>query len=91
MTTTDIILEGLFLLLLYFIVRKLLRRKVKRRKFTAQEYMLVAGRDGTICRRCGSKEELTLDHIIPISKGGTYHPKNLQILCKRCNSKKKDR
>lgn len=31
---------------------------------------------------------LTVDHIVPQSKGGTDHPKNLQLLCGACNSTK---
>lgn len=40
------------------------------------------------CRFCYSTEDLTVDHIIPKSKGGTDDPKNLQCLCKRCNTMK---
>ena len=31
---------------------------------------------------------MTIDHIIPKSKGGTNHKKNLQALCEVCNSLK---
>jgi hypothetical protein len=40
------------------------------------------------CVNCQTKEELTVDHIRPVSKGGTDDFSNLQILCKKCNSKK---
>lgn len=42
------------------------------------------------CIHCGEKEEkkLTIDHILPISKGGGDEIDNLQILCRSCNSKK---
>ena len=32
-----------------------------------------------------------LDHIIPIARGGTSTPDNLQLLCRRCNIRKSDR
>ena len=32
-----------------------------------------------------------LDHIIPIARGGTSTPDNLQLLCHRCNIRKSDR
>ncbi len=47
-------------------------------------------RDGHRCVACGSLDNLTLDHIVPISKGGSDTEDNLQTLCKSCNSRKKD-
>ena len=40
------------------------------------------------CVYCNSKKNLTIDHIKPVSKGGTDSARNLQVLCKSCNSKK---
>lgn len=40
------------------------------------------------CMRCGSTENLTIDHIIPLSKGGSNDPTNIQPLCHMCNSLK---
>lgn len=37
------------------------------------------------CRYCRSKENLTIDHKVPITQGGTDDISNLQCLCKRCN------
>jgi 5-methylcytosine-specific restriction endonuclease McrA len=42
------------------------------------------------CLVCGTLENLTVDHIIPRSKGGTNHIENLQTLCNDCNHKKGD-
>lgn len=33
----------------------------------------------------------SIDHIKPISKGGTHHPSNLRVICRSCNSRKKDK
>lgn len=40
------------------------------------------------CAVCGSNKQITIDHIIPISRGGTHSIGNLQPLCKSCNSSK---
>ena len=40
------------------------------------------------CCFCGSKENLEIDHIIPIREGGTKDEDNLRILCKSCNGKR---
>lgn len=48
-------------------------------------------RDGYECAECGTYEDLTIDHIIPLSKGGTDDLSNLQLMCKSHNSQKGDR
>ena len=48
----------------------------------------VLKRDRHTCRGCGARApdvELEVDHIIPISKGGTDELSNLKTLCKDCN------
>ncbi len=49
-------------------------------------------RDAYQCRQCGSAPRnginLELDHIVPISRGGTNDPHNLQTLCRPCNQAK---
>lgn len=47
-------------------------------------------RDGK-CLECGATGDLTLDHIVPRALGGTDDEKNLQTLCRRCNSAKNNR
>jgi 5-methylcytosine-specific restriction endonuclease McrA len=47
-------------------------------------------RDNFCCQYCGTKKDLTLDHVIPRSKGGMSSWSNLVTACKRCNAKKGD-
>jgi 5-methylcytosine-specific restriction endonuclease McrA len=48
-------------------------------------------RDNHACQYCGSTKHLTLDHIIPRSKGGTHTWDNVVTACAPCNSTKGDR
>lgn len=49
----------------------------------------LARRDGFACRICGggfdSARDVTIDHIIPRSLGGTLHPANLRLAHAACN------
>jgi 5-methylcytosine-specific restriction endonuclease McrA len=48
-------------------------------------------RDHNTCQYCGrvhTPSELTLDHVIPKSKGGHSNWDNLVACCKRCNNRK---
>jgi 5-methylcytosine-specific restriction endonuclease McrA len=40
------------------------------------------------CAKCGTTKNLSIDHIMPVSKCGANTIDNLQILCRSCNSKK---
>ncbi len=43
-----------------------------------------------LCKRIVPKVLLQVDHIIPMGQGGKSVPENLQILCRKCNGKKRD-
>jgi hypothetical protein len=45
-------------------------------------------RDSGKCVKCGSKQSLEFDHIIPVSRGGATSARNLQLLCRSCNRAK---
>lgn len=46
-----------------------------------------------ICHYCGQQfapKELTLDHIVPLARGGRSTRGNCVVACKQCNNNKKD-
>lgn len=43
---------------------------------------------GRSCQACGAKYDLTIDHILPVSRGGRTTISNLQLLCRKCNEAK---
>ncbi len=58
---------------------------------TFGEWELLKKQYGFKCPSCGKYEpeiKLTIDHIIPLSKGGSNYIENIQPLCGNCNSKK---
>ena len=50
----------------------------------------VLRRDKYACQYCGNTKKLTLDHVIPRSKGGKHSWDNVVIACEPCNSRKGD-
>ena len=68
-------------------------RIVKRKSFTSSERVAIYDRNHGRCAICGRYvpfADFTVDHIIPISKGGTNNMDNLQCACKTCNMIKQD-
>ena len=48
--------------------------------------------DKGICHYCGKKfppEELTMDHVLPVVRGGKSNKGNIVVCCKQCNNDKK--
>ena len=48
-------------------------------------------RDRFSCQYCGSRDDLTFDHLVPRSKGGTTTWENVVTACSPCNLKKGDK
>jgi 5-methylcytosine-specific restriction endonuclease McrA len=68
------------------------RRRTAEGSFTITEWDVLCERYGNRCLACGRVDlPLTIDHVIPLSKGGTNWITDVQPLCKSCNSAKGDR
>lgn len=45
-----------------------------------------------VCEYCDqkfSREELTMDHVVPLARGGSSSKGNIKCACKSCNASKK--
>ena len=62
-------------------------RDTHRRKITRRA---VFARDGWTCQYCGARSNLTVDHVIPRSKGGGSTWDNIVASCAPCNRRKGD-
>ena len=67
----------------------------QRERYAGQKHRKDVGdAQGWKCKFCrrdiSGKGASALDHIVPIARGGTSTPDNLQLLCRRCNSRKSD-
>lgn len=63
-------------------------------KLLLSEWLEIKLNNNLTCLGCSKREpiiKLTIDHIIPLSKGGTNDKHNIQPLCGMCNSIKGDR
>ncbi len=67
------------------------KEKAKARELRSSQWWKRKKSDG-ICYYCQGKfkpADLTMDHIVPISRGGKNNKGNVVPACKECNSKKK--
>ena len=82
-----------------FPVPSVIRRRIyinvrRRREAASMKRLRIYMRDKYRCQYCGEKKavgELTLDHILPRSRGGDNSPVNVVTACVACNNRKGDR
>ena len=60
----------------------------KRKPIPIKLRAVVFRRDNHKCLKCGAEDGLSIDHIVPVSKGGPNTLGNLQTLCMPCNISK---
>lgn len=71
-------------------ILRMAARRAKKRQFviSSKDVRRLMSRP---CTHCGATENLHVDHIIPISRGGRHSIGNLQMLCATCNLSKKNK
>jgi len=82
-----------------FPVPSVIRRRTyinvrRRREASGMKRLRIYMRDKFRCQYCAEKKgaaELTLDHIMPRSRGGDNSPLNIVTACVRCNNRKGNR
>ena len=78
------------------LLRRVKRARPRRSPMSVKLRTEILKRDGEQCVKCGASPKknsavtLEVDHIIPVTEGGTNDPKNLQTLCWSCNQGKTD-
>ncbi len=71
----------------YKLIRKQ-REALAQGSFTSDEWEALCSFYENCCLCCGKVAPLTVDHIVPISRGGDNTINNIQPLCGPCNSRK---
>lgn len=71
--------------------RHVVREREKARELRKSQWWQERLRNG-VCHYCGRKfppEELTMDHLVPVARGGRSSRGNVVPCCKECNNEKK--
>ncbi|MFG3582574.1 HNH endonuclease [Streptomyces sp. NPDC047990] len=63
-------------------------RNANRPKDWSRRRARALARDRFTCQRCGAREELEVDHLIPVARGGSWELSNLWVLCRGCHRNK---
>lgn len=69
--------------------RRAAKRQAPRNDLTPVQWAEIKAAYDHRCVYCGKKfQRLTMDHIVPLSKGGEHTVSNVVPACRRCNSRK---
>jgi len=72
--------------------RRAQKKGAERNDFTTEQWQQKLDESSYRCAYCGTSDEnLTQDHVIPLSRGGNHTASNIVPACGSCNSKKSNR
>jgi 5-methylcytosine-specific restriction endonuclease McrA len=84
-TAEEVVMKIPAVMKLIKLIRTIYRTRVP---FSKKNVMI---RDGYTCQYCGASTKLTIDHVIPVSRGGKSDFENCVSACQDCNNKKSNR
>ena len=72
----------------YYVDTEKYKSKIKRKSYSDEQRKIIYNKSNGRCELCGQRlllENMTLDHIVPLSLGGEDDMENLQATCFACN------
>lgn len=69
-------------------VQPQIRKRKPRPAISSADRWAVWEADNFTCRHCGIRRYLTIDHVVPLARGGQHKRSNFQTLCSKCNNAK---
>jgi 5-methylcytosine-specific restriction endonuclease McrA len=71
--------------------RYLARKRGAEGSFTSADIKRQTKAQRGKCYYCGKKRKLTIEHLVPLNRGGSNNPDNIVMACQSCNSSKCDK
>ncbi|MEL6272546.1 MAG: HNH endonuclease signature motif containing protein, partial [Chloroflexota bacterium] len=62
-------------------------RAIAKRNYNAW-YAALVEQYGKVCLHCGATDDLKIDHVVSVARGGKSEYENMQLLCATCNTAK---
>lgn len=71
--------------------RRARKRQAERLTITKKDWLRLVSRFRSCCAYCAERKPLTMEHVVPLSRGGRHAIGNILPVCFSCNSSKRDR
>jgi len=74
-----------------YVVRRRANKRSSSEHYTVEQMKALRSKIKNLCANCLKKKDLSIDHIVPLARGGSNAIRNIQFLCHSCNSRKNAR